>query len=332
MKVLVLTDLKIGSSKQAIALGKSISNDVVIENIEYNFLIKIPNIIRPGLLGVKINGDKLNELLSINPDIIIYSGRRLTKIAIYLKKHSSNKNIKLITITNPECNFREFYKVILPFHDRDVEDKYNNIIRIIGSISSFDENKMKDDAEYLVKHTLRTNQTKYVSFFIGGSTKTKTFNKFKFSTFVQQLSNIIRKQDYTLLISTSRRTSDDCFNTLENNLFCKNYLYNWKQAQIDKTIKNPYNAYLYLSDIVVATADSISMISEALTLGKSVYLYRDVEQMEEKHIKFTQQLLDEGYVKNFDDSVKSIENFSHKKLDELNRIKELILENINKNN
>ena len=95
MKVLVLTDLKIGSSKQAIALGNELSNEVMIYEVKYNCFIKIPNIIRFGLFGVDIDNDQLEELISFNPDIIIFSGRRLSNLALYLKKKLSN-NPKLI--------------------------------------------------------------------------------------------------------------------------------------------------------------------------------------------------------------------------------------------
>ena len=149
MKVLVLTDLKIGSSKQAIALGNELSDKVMVYEVKYNCFIKIPNIIRFGLWGVDIDKHQLAELISFNPDVIVFSGRRLSNLALYLKRKLSIKP-KLITITNPEVNFKEFYKVILPYHDKEIEDRYSNILRIEGSLCKFDKEFMQKEGETFV--------------------------------------------------------------------------------------------------------------------------------------------------------------------------------------
>jgi mitochondrial fission protein ELM1 len=58
MKVLVLTDLKIGSSKQAIALGNELSNEVMIYEVKYNCFIKI----RKKSIYKKKQNVKINQL------------------------------------------------------------------------------------------------------------------------------------------------------------------------------------------------------------------------------------------------------------------------------
>ena len=328
MKVLVLTDLKIGSSKQAIALGKELSDDVMIYNVKYNSFIKIPNIIRFGLLGVVVNKEEIADLLAYKPEIIIFSGRRLSKFALYLKANLDNKP-KIITITNPEVNFKDFYKVILPYHDKDIEDKYNNILRIDGSLCKFDKEFMKKEGEDFL-NTFGVRNTKFISLFIGGNTKNKTFDKLAFGEFIQELSNLVRKNNATLLISTSRRTTEDQKSVLINNLFCNHYLYDWEKARKDKSIKNPYNAFFELSDTLVMTGDSISMISEAITFGKSLYIYRDDKQLTKKHINFINSVVEKNIAKIFTKDLKGFEKINTRGFDELKRIKNILLENINK--
>lgn len=329
MKVLVLTDLKIGSSKQAIALGNELSNEVLTYNVKYNGFIKIPNIIRPGLIGLTTGKEDIEKLLNFNPDIIIFSGRRLSKFALYLQRKLDNK-VKLITITNPEVNFKYFYKVILPCHDKDVEDKYNNILRIDGSLCKFDGEFMKNEGDSFISNVLKTNETKFISLFIGGNTKNKTFDKMAFGEFIQDLSNLVRKSKAMLLISTSRRTTDEQKNVLTNNLFCNNYLYDWEKAQNDKSIKNPYNAFFELSDTLVMTGDSISMISEAITFGKSLYIYKDDKQLTRKHINFINSVVGKNIAKIFTKDLKSFERIDTKGFNELKRIKSVLLEDVNK--
>ena len=165
--------------------------------------------------------------------------------------------------------------------------------------------------------------------FIGGNTKNKAFNKLAFGEFVQDLSNLVRKNDALLLVSTSRRTTEEQKNILKNNLFCTHYLYDWVEAQKSQNIKNPYHAFLQLADIAVMTGDSISMISEAITCGKTVYIYKDDEQLTQKHIRFINSIVEKGNAKIFMKDIKSFEKIDNSGFDELERIKKILLEDIN---
>lgn len=328
MKILVLTDFKVGSNKQAIALGESLSDNIIIKKIEYNCLIKIPNLIRYSLLGYKFKKNELNELLEIDPDLIIISGRRLSKLAIYLQK-KSNQKINLIAVTNPEENFQYFSSVILPYHDKFKNDKYENIVNIQGALCKFDLEKMKKETEIIEQKLSKFNKP-FISLIIGGDIKNKKYDPEEFGIFIANLSNLISKLNATLLITTSRRTSDQCIRAIKNNLNCNNYLYDWKSAQANPENINPYNAFINLSDILIMTGDSISMVSEVLTFGKSIYVYKPAKALEIKHIKFLNNLIEDEYIKEFNSEITSLEVFNDKKFNELERIKSEIITNLEK--
>ena len=72
----------------------------------------------------------------------------------------------------------------------------------------------------------------------------------------------------SLLISTSARTPQVATSIFEQLVTVPRDLYRWKSG--DEA--NPYFAILALSDELIVTADSISMLSEACATGKPVYM------------------------------------------------------------
>ncbi len=71
-----------------------------------------------------------------------------------------------------------------------------------------------------------------------------------------------------ILVSTSARTPSGFAARLESLLERPVSFYRWESDQ-----PNPYLAYLALGDRFVVTADSMSMVSEAVDTGRPVYLF-----------------------------------------------------------
>ena len=87
MIVWVLTDDRIGSNNQSLSIGESIDRNYVIKKIVYNKLIVLPNFIRQSSL-IGINKEKSDKINSDFPDIVICAGRRLSSIALNIKKRA----------------------------------------------------------------------------------------------------------------------------------------------------------------------------------------------------------------------------------------------------
>ena len=329
MKIWVLKDFKVGSSKQAEFLAKSFTDDVVIKNIEYTKYIKIPNIIKPLKLG--INFKKSDDVLNDNnyPDIIIFSGRRLAGLSIYLKKYiykKSKKTIKLISILNPNYSFKYFDFVVLPTHDKIVKDKYNNIITFDGSLCINNLSEKQKDVDFWTEKLKDYNKPFY-SLMVGGNTKKGKLNIENFKKILELISKFVKQNNGTLLISTSRRTPQHCIDILtKTNINCEYYLYKFGET----SVINPYYAFIGLSDIVFLTADSISMIAEIATIGKPIYAYKPQELLEEKHNKFCNLLINKKIIREIqiENNINDINVFQFDKPNELEYVKNEILKRI----
>ena len=76
--------------------------------------------------------------------------------------------------------------------------------------------------------------------------------------------------DAQILVTTSRRTPPDVAehlaSTLKNNEWCPHFI----EPDTPSELKDPYQAILALSDLLIVTADSFSMVCEAASSGHPV--------------------------------------------------------------
>ena len=109
----------------------------------------------------------------------------------------------------------------------------------------------------------------YVGVILGGSSGPFTFGPAAARRLAAQANELATRLGASLLISTSSRTDPAAVAVLEQGLSRRYQLYHWQPDDDD----NPYLAYLGLSDELIVTADSISMLSEACATGRPVRMF-----------------------------------------------------------
>ena len=93
--------------------------------------------------------------------------------------------------------------------------------------------------------------------------------------------------------------------------------------------KKAYLSALSISDYIVVTCDSTSMISEAAITGKPIYVAQmNTKKNNLRFQKFFSQFRQLNIIKDLTDK---IDLWSYDKLDEVNRLSSLINEKIKKN-
>ena len=127
---------------------------------------------------------------------------------------------------------------------------------------------------------------------------------------------------YKLIIIPSYRTPEEIIRKAFNT-FSHNHL-------VIKTVdKNAYLGALKLADYIIVTCDSTSMISESAITGKPIYV---AHMQSKKNIrrfeKFYTQFKKLGIIRDLEDS---IDLWSYKELDEVNRISSNIKERMKSN-
>lgn len=322
-KVWVLVDDKVGNANQAINLAKCLDFPFEIKKIEHNFLGFLPNWLRfDTLIGIDLA--KSSSIDEPYPDVIISSGRKNASVANFIKKNKPD--IFAIHLMHPDLPFENFDLIALPLHDKlERYENIENIFYTLGSPSYISEEELKDES---AKFRSELDMSKpCISLIIGGKTKFGNYLDEDIMELVKRASRLAQTIDANLLITSSRRTTQDIDKIAKEHVKVPYFLYDWSK---DLAKDNPYMSFLSLSDYFIITADSVSMCSEALRTGKPVYLFKKNSLLNKKHIKFINYLEENGYIRNLNHTF-ALEKWNYEPLREAEKLAKHVREKLNAN-
>ena len=134
------------------------------------------------------------------------------------------------------------------------------------------------------------------------------------------LDKLSKKYNFQIVIIPSMRTPINTIN-YANEFFGDNH------TVIMNVDKKAYLSVLAISENIVITCDSSSMISEAALTGKPIYVANIPPNKKDKRFKSFQNLFRElNIIRNLGEEV-SI--FNYEKLDETNRVAKILKQKIN---
>lgn len=257
-----------------------------VKKISYSANAKLPNFI--GVNGLsRIDSSASDTLTPPWPDVIITAGRRAAPIARHIKKQSRGKT-KIIQLMWPGFPTYGFDMIVVPEHDRTHLN--TNIFRVPGAPHRLNKEILEREGKTWEK-TLSQVKKPYIALLVGGSTRKHAFTPAHASEVAQYASMLAISMNASLLISTSRRTSDESERVLTRQITSPFYFHDWRK----KSRMNPYIAFLALADAIVVTGDSLSMCMEACSVGKPVLIYSPSDISGKKHQRLHQLLFDKGY-------------------------------------
>lgn len=273
--ILILSDGKAGHLKQAKALLSLLSEEnlqirsKIIEVKYKNWFGRVladvvaffagRNCLSCGTCLIHLVDKKTwQEMDRTYADIVISAG---SFIAPVNKLVSSYLGAKSVTVLRPNIPLRKFDLAIIPEHDRIQND---NAVMIKGAVFYPDnlEEKANDCREFF-----NLGKDKKISFFLGGPIVEKEEFAENLKLFIPKLKEFSLKEGYKILISTSRRTTQEAEKYLEKEL--KDF------ANLEALVIANHNNYDFvfegfgrLADIVFVSSESISMVSEIASLQK----------------------------------------------------------------
>ena len=96
------------------------------------------------------------------------------------------------------------------------------------------------------------------------------------------------------MVTASRRTG------ATNESYLRQHLQGERIRFWDGTGDNPYLAYLAAAEVLLVTADSVNMISEAASTGKPTYLI-DLPGRPGKFAQFHSEMIEAGHLRRFEE-------------------------------
>mgnify|MGYP003956304677 CR=1 FL=1 len=300
LKGLLLTEGLHGMISQVQGLAKALDLEYFHEKIELNsFWNLIPPKISP------VSKVVFKNIINNDFDIIISCGRKSIIPSIYLKKNSKKKIIN-IHIQNPKVSLSNFDFIISPDHD-NLEG--NNVIISKGAIHYLTLEEINASRNYLENKIDRNKSV--ITLILGGPTKYYSYNESNITNIFSKIKKQINQHNLQLIVIPSNRTPKNTIN------FAKEYFDN-SSLVLENVDKNAYLSSLALSNYIVVTCDSSSMISEAALTGKPIYVAMLPASKNDHRFKKFRDLFKK--LKIIKELNNELEIWSYENLDETNRI------------
>ena len=309
LKGILLTEGMHGMLSQVEGLAKALDIDFTHHMVE---LKSLWSLIPPKFTPISQNVYKKINYLDF--DIIISCGRKSIIPSIHLKS-ISNKKVFNIHIQDPKINFDYFDFIVAPEHDGI---SGSNIINTKGAIHYLTRDEIEENKDYLTSF-IRKDNRKIWCLIMGGPTKyydySTKYMKHIFSIFYK----LLKKKDFQLVVIPSMRTP---LNTIH---YAKEF-FGENHTVIMDVDKKAYLSALAISENIIVTCDSSSMISEAALTGKPIYIANILPKKNDiRFQRFRNLFRDLNITRNLGEDV---ENWTYQSLDETNRVAKIIKEKI----
>lgn len=258
ISVWVITEGMAGTENQCLGVAQALGIDPTVKRIT----LRQPWKSLSPYLGFECKCTFVPPLEGPWPDVVLAAGRKSIAAARYIKKQSKGHSL-IVQIQDPRISPRHFDIVAVPAHDPTRGD---NVIVTDGAPNR------------ITPETLAVAKTQCAALFesmpsprlavlIGGSSKAHTMTPKIAAKLGRQLAGLSREEGASLMITASRRTDDASMHALRDALAGLEHVFIW-----DGQGDNPYQGMLAWADIILVTADSVSMLSDAGTTGKPVYM------------------------------------------------------------
>jgi KDO2-lipid IV(A) lauroyltransferase len=320
-KVLVLDDGKAGHLKQSMAVVKQIrkyresegfsSDKLRVQTLRIKFRNKVSrgcfNALSPylsccgqihlKLLRLFLDKESYDACAGKYADIIISCGSGLCGVNFALKLENSAKNL---TVLDPGSSIRgKFDVVIMPEHDlkkyMDIGEKMV-VTKLAPNLIDPEEINTKQAGPYLPGKELFQEKT-CVGILVGGTNKYYEISKNTSRKLAKGIIEAVEEIEGCFYITTSRRTPEGAESVLREDLENSSRCLNFIAGKNDKDTRT-VEKILARSDMLLVSAESISMVSEAVSSGKPVMVFMPDKKSGnmDKYEKFVKRLEKENYL------------------------------------
>jgi uncharacterized protein len=242
-------------------------------------------------IGIK-HGYSGDELCAPWPDLLIAGGRKAAGLALWIKRASKGKTFT-VCLQDPRTKRGSFDLIAVPSHD---PARGKNVLVTTAAPNRITQHRL-NAARGVWDKLLKDLRRPRVAVLIGGNSRAYTLS----ATIAGGLGESLKKLAESgagLMVTASRRTGADNIAILQAWLKDTG-AYIW-----DGKGDNPYEGFLALADVILVTADSVSMTSEAASTGKPLYRI-DLEGGGKRLNRFHAELELKGIAKPFLGAIES---------------------------
>lgn len=208
-------------------------------------------------------------LMRTYSDFVVSCGSSLAGVNIFMSKENNARNV-VIMKPNIFMGLKKFTLALIPEHDRPAKRK--NVVSTVLAPNLVNEDKVRKDGEILARR-VRVAEAGAVGVFVGGDNPEYALTESLTASLALGLIDFCGKSGADILMTTSRRTPAASEKILKDEAKASGKF----KLLVVANEKNPpetVGGILSMSKILLVSAESISMVSEAVASGKPVIAFR----------------------------------------------------------
>ncbi len=297
-RLLILSDGRTGGENQSLGVAEMLGfKDPEVITLRPTFRNAILRKLA-GLLPVSVAYQDFDGLLKHlrTVDVLMGAGYGTSRVLRACK--AAAPNLFTIALMRPAGGAKPYDVVAIPRHDNPPQAE--NVIATLGNCNRITRDNLAREAD---RWRVRLQHVRgfRMAVMVGGTSRHAPFSPADATQLIDTLAKTLKAQASNgagLLVTASRRSGPAVVAALERALTRAEKKHGlttsfWTPGNPDQR-DNPYLAYLALADAVLVTADSSSMVSEAATAGKPVYIWGERARMPKKFRAFYDMLAGQG--------------------------------------
>ncbi len=245
--------------------------------------------------------ESFEQLMSMKADFIVSCGSSVSSLNYLLAKDHQAKSISVLK--PGMLSFRRFDLIVLPQHDLSSSYRYQDrIIVTKGAPNLITAQYLQQQTHTLLNRFshLKLRQKIKIGLLLGGDNKNYRLTEYLVKIVIHQIKEAAEAINAEIMVTTSRRTSAQVENLVLRELrrFPRCAL-----SIIPNRVNIPesFGGILGLSDVLVVSGDSVSMISESASSGKNTIVFSVKKKKRAlmssfKHDSFIEKLNEQGYI------------------------------------
>jgi uncharacterized protein len=263
-RVWVLAAPRAGDAAQVVALAEALGWPYEIKRLAFKTLSLV---LAPPFLASDAGVDRQRSccLGPPWPDLVLASGRENEPVARWIRRRSEGRT-RIVQVGRPWGRL-DAYDLVVTTPQYRLPPR-PNVLQNSAPLHGVTSKRLRAAAGRWPKRFSRLPRP-LIAVLVGGHSGPYALTRRSGERLAATAGAYAASRGGSLLVTTSARTPAPAVHALEQRLACPHLLYRWRPRDAD----NPYFAILALADEIIVTADSVSMVTEAVATGKRVHLF-----------------------------------------------------------
>ena len=230
--------------------------------------IPLPMLLIHTLLRWSLTSETYGALTHLQTaDITLSTGSSVAAVNLLLGRILGAKTV---TCRRPSpVGIRYFDLAILPMLSWHNATSKNNVCQTIGVPNPISPDLLDTERKRL-NHEMNLPENPRIGFLIGGADRHETITVADAERLRKICETVATEMNAQILVTTSRRTPSDVTSHLVSTVKDSDWCSLFIMPDTPSELEDPYQAILALSDLLIVTADSFSMVCEAASSGRKV--------------------------------------------------------------